>query len=194
MTMNLASFGFQGVAPQSQSIPSMNYGLFTQIQPTNGIIGTNNEEPLIIASNGVGTLSVPANTFKVGDSFRAIMNGHLTNDNNETLRIRIKANSIILCDTGLITLPTNTNEHFQLEINFTVRAIGVSGVAQIVSGGSFQFNKDASNNFEGVGFSTELTTGFNTTILNTLGITGQWGSANENNGIRSEIFTLNKTY
>jgi hypothetical protein len=192
MTMNLASFGFQGVAPQSQSIPSINYGVFSQIETSNAITNTINEQSLI--SNGVGTLSVPANTFKVGDSFNAVMTGHINSANNQTLRIRIKSNAIILVDTGLLSIATTTNKHFTLNIVFTVRAIGISGVAIIVSGGSFQYTKNASTNNDAVNFSTETTTGFNTTILNTLEITGQWGSATPNDSIYSEIFTLHKTY
>jgi len=192
MTMNLASFGFQGVAPQSQSIPSVNYGLFAQTETSTPITGTIAEQSLI--GNGVGTLSVPANQFKVGDSFRAVLTGHIFSASNQTLNVRIKANSIILVDTGLIAIGVTTNRHWKLDIDFTVRAIGISGVAQIVAGGSFQYNRNPSANFEGIGFSTETFTGFDTTILNTLSITGQWGSTNATNNISSEICTLNKTY
>jgi hypothetical protein len=191
MTMNLLYFGFQG-SPQPIIPSSLNYGLYTQTSTSLPITGTIAEQSLL--DGGVGTLSVPANGFKVGDSFHAIMTGHINSANNQTFQVRIKANSVILADTGLVIINTTTDKHFKLEVFFTVREIGVSGVAIIVAGGSFQYNKNASTNFEGIAFSTETTTGFDTTILNTLAITGQWGSADALNNIYSEIFTLNKTY
>jgi hypothetical protein len=147
-----------------------------------------------LLDGGLGTLTVPANGFKVGDSFHAVLTGHISSVNNHTLRIRVKTDGIVLADTGVITMAATTNKHWKLEIEFTVRAIGTSGVAKIASGGTFFYTKNASNTFEGTNFSTETITGFNTTISNTLAITAQWGQANAGDSIYSEIFTLNKTY
>lgn len=191
MGNNLLSFGFQG-SPKPIIPSSLNYGLFSQTAQSTPINGTISELSLI--GSGVGTLSIPANQFKVGDSFKVIMTGHINSINNQTFRIRIKTNAIILVDTDLIPIAQTSNQHWKLEVDFTVRAIGVSGVAQIVSGGSFQYIKNASSTFEGVGFSTETFTGFDTTISNTLSITGQWGGTSGSNDIYSEICTLNKTY
>ena len=91
-------------------------------------------------------------------------------------------------------MSTATAKHWKLEVEFTVRAIGASGVAKIASGGTFFYTKNASNTFEGTNFSTETITGFDTTISNTLTITAQWGQANAGDRIYSEIFTLSKTY
>jgi hypothetical protein len=100
----------------------------------------------------------------------------------------------VLADTGVITMAATTVKHWKLEIEFTVRAIGASGVAKIAAGGAFFYTKNASTAFEGINFSTETSTGFDTTISNTLAITAQWGQANAGDSIYSEIFTLNKTY
>lgn len=169
-----------------------NYGLYTQTSSSTPVTNTTIEKSLL--DGGLGTLTVPANGFKVGDSFFAVLTGHISSVNNHTLRIRIKANSIVLADTGLITMPSTTAKHWKLDINFTVRAIGGSGVAAIASGGMFIYTKDASNAFEGINFSTETTTGFDTTINNTLSITAQWGTASTGDSIYSEIFTLTKTF
>ena len=122
------------------------------------------------------------------------MTGHLSSLNNQGLRVRIKANNVLLADTGLLTLNTTTNRHFKLEVFFTIRTTGVSGIASIVSGGTFMYTKNASVSFEGADFSTETTTGFDTTIDNTLVITAQWSQTNLANKIYSEILTLTKTY
>ena len=167
-------------------------GLYTQTASSTPVTNTTTETSLL--DGGVGSLMVPANGFKIGDSFHAILTGHVSAVNNHTLRIRIKANSIVLSDTSAITMAGTTSKHWKLEVYFTVRTLGASGVASIAAGGAFMYTKNASTNFEGTNFSTETTTGFDTTISNTLSVTAQWGTANAGNSIYSEIFTLNKTY
>ena len=173
-------------------IAAGSYGLYTQTNTSTVITNTTTESSLL--DGGLGTLTVPANGFKVGDSFHAILTGHISSVNNHTLTIKIKTGSIILADTGAITMAGATNKHWKLEAYFTIRAIGSAGNASIVTGGTFFYTKDASNNFEGTNFSTETSIGFDTTINNTLAITAQWGTANTGDKISSEIFTLNKTY
>lgn len=172
------------------------YGYLTRMytQTNTSTPVTNTLSELSLLDGGLGTLSVPANMFKVGDSFHVVITGHLSSINNDQIRIRIKTGSVNLVDTGTITMAGSTNKHWKLEIFFTVRAIGVAGVASIVSGGTFMYNKDANNSFEGLNFSNELTSDFDTTINNTLNVTAQWNTANIGNTIYSEIFTLNKTY
>lgn len=167
-------------------------GLYTQTATSTPVTNTTVETSLL--DGGVGSLSVPANGFKVGDSFHAIATGHLSATNNHTLRIRIKSGFVVLADTGVISMSGATNRHWKLEIYFTVRRLGVSGVASIVTGGTFMYTKDASTSFEGSNFSTETTSGFDTTINNTLSVTAQWGTASTGDIISSEIFTLTKTY
>lgn len=166
--------------------------LYTQTSTSIPITNTTLEQSLI--DGGVGTLTVPANGFKVGDSFHAIATGHLSAVNNHTLRIKIKAGTVVLADTGIIAMSGTTGKHWKLEIFFTVRTIGESDTASIATGGTFMYTKDANNAFEGTNFSTETITGFDTTMSNTLSITGQWGSASTDDSIYSEIFTLSKTY
>jgi len=166
--------------------------LYTQTASSTPVTNTTTETSLL--DGGVGTLTVPANGFKVGDSFHAILTGYISSVNNHTLTIRVKSGSVVLATTGSITMAGTTNRHWKLEVYFTVRTLGASGVASIATGGTFMYTKNASTNFEGTNFSTETTTGFDTTISNTLSITAQWGQTNTGDSIYSEIFTLNKTY
>jgi len=166
--------------------------LYTQTASSTPVTNTTTETSLL--DGGLGSLSIPADGFNVGDSFHAILTGYISAVNNHTLRIRIKTDGIVLADTGVITMAGATNRHWKLEIYFTIRTLGASGVASIATGGTFMYTKNASTNFEGTNFSTETTTGFDTTISNTLSITAQWGTANAGDSIYSEIFTLNKTY
>lgn len=172
--------------------PGNSYGLYNQTSTSTPVTNTTNETSLL--DGGVGSLSVPANGFSVGDAFFAAMTGHISSVNNHTLRIRIKTGAVILADTGLITMPQTTDKHFTLDISFTINQIGAAGVASISTGGKFIFNKDAANAFEGATFSTENNTDFDTTINNTLAITAQWGTASTGDSIYSNLFTLSKLY
>jgi len=167
-------------------------GLFAQTADSTPITGTTTETTLL--DGGVGGLTVPANFFKVGDSFSVTMGGHISSVNNDTLQIRVKSGSVVLGDTGAITMPNTTTKHVNLEIRFTIRTIGAAGVASIASFGQFNFSKNASNAFEGADFSIINNTTFDTTISNTLDITAQWSSNNAGNNIYSESFILTKIY
>jgi hypothetical protein len=167
-------------------------GLFAQTANSTIITGTTVESSLI--NGGVGTLSVPANGFAVGDSFRAIFGGVLNAANNQTIRIRVKTGSVILLDSGAQSITNITNDVFSLNVDFTIRQLGTAGVASIVSLGSFHYTKTSNASIQGFAFNVINNTTFNTTINNTLDVTVQWGSNNAGNSIYSDIFVLNKTY
>jgi hypothetical protein len=170
-----------------------NYGLFTQTDDSTPISGTTTETTLI--NGGIGTLSIPANGFTVGNSFRAIMGGIINAANNQTIRVRVKAGSIILADSGIQSLSNAiVNDVFSLNIDFTIRAIGTPGVASIISLGGFHYTKTSNSTPQGFSFNTLNNTTFDTTIPNTLDITVQWGSNDVGNSIYSDIFVLNKTF
>lgn len=168
------------------------YGLFAQTANSTTITATTSELTLI--DGGVGSLSVPANGFSVGDSFRVEIGGVMSAHNNDTIRIRLKAGSVDLGDSGPLTLPQISNQVWMLSVTFTVRAIGGAGVASIVSLAQFHILKKASGTQQGFAWNTINNTTFNTTISNTLNITAQFSSTNANNSIYSDIFTLSKTY
>jgi len=168
-------------------------GLFAQTGDSTIITNTTVETTLI--NGGVGTLTVPANGFKVGDSFRAVFGGVINADNNENITIRVKAGSVILLDSLAQNLGSSVvNDVWSLNIDFTIRAIGAAGVASIVTLGSFHYTKTNNASVQGFGFNVVNNTTFDTTIPNTLDVTAQWGAASTGNNIYSDIFILNKTY
>lgn len=172
--------------------PGASYGLFAQTTDSIPVTNTLTESSLI--DGGVGTLTVPANGFKVGDSFSTSLSGIVSSLNNDGLTIRVKSNGVILGTTVSISMPATTNKVWALEIHFTIRSIGGPGVASLLTTGAFTFSKDASNSFEGGDFSTLNNTTFDTTITNTLNITAQWSVANPGNSIYTQYFTLNKIF
>lgn len=170
-----------------------NFGLYTQTSSSTPVTNTIVETSLL--DGGLGTLTVPANGFKAGDSFQAVFSGHISSRNNDTLTIRIKTQSgVLLAQTGAVTMPACTNQHWDLKLNFTIRTIGVATVASIASTLLFTYTKNASNAFEGTNVSIINNTTFDTTVSNTLIITAQWSAADTSNSIYSELFTLYKTY
>lgn len=196
---------FQGLGVQAQDIggktvvtvlsglPATVYGLYSQTANSFPVTATIVEGTLVGA--GVGTLSVPANGFFVGASFRADLGGVMSAKNNDTIRIRVKTlGGVILLDSLPQTLPSTTNNVWNLNINFTIRQVGGVGVASIVSLGEFHNTKTSNGTQEGFAFNTVNASTFDTTIPNTLVVTAQWSSNSSLNSIYSDIFVLNKIY
>ena len=185
--------GGKTVVTVLSGLPATAYGLYAQTVSSTPITATIVESTLIGA--GVGTLSVPANGFFVGGSFRADLGGLMSAKNNDTIRIRVKTlGGVILLDSGTQTMPSTTNNVWNLGINFTIRTLGVAGVASIVSLGEFHNTKTSNGTQEGFAFNTINNTTFDTTISNTLVVTAQWSSTSALNSIYSDIFVLNKIY
>jgi hypothetical protein len=167
-------------------------GLYAQTALSNAVVFASGEASLIGA--GVGTLTVPANAFKVGDSFTAKMCGQLSCANNSILHFRVRSNGVVIIDALEYTLATATNKFFDLILDFTITKLGAAGVGELFANGVFTYNKNASNAIEGINFGLIDNTLFNTTINNTLSITAQWITNNVANTIRSQNFTLTKVY
>lgn len=168
------------------------YGLYAQTGNSVTISGTTGETTMIGA--GLGGLTVPANGFSVGDSFNVVISGDLGSRNGDTLTLRVKSGSVVFGTVGPISMPNVTNSHFSFIITFTIRSLGTAGNASIISSGYFTFTQNASSNFSGGNFSTLNNTTFDTTISNTLNITGQFNSTHPNNFIFTELLVLNKIY
>ena len=193
--LNLDEFVNSRVVPGPQGPPGPPgpaTGLFAQTGNSTIITGIT-ESTLI--NGGVGTLTVPANGFQIGDSYRAVFGGVMNAANNQTIRIRVKAGAITLLDSGVQSLTNSIiNDIWSLNIDFTIRQIGGAGTASIVSLGAFHYIKTSNASTQGFAFNVVNNTTFNTTISNVLDVTVQWGSNNAGNSIYSDIFVLNKTY
>lgn len=167
-------------------------GLFAELKNCSSI--TDTTDPGSLLGPGIGQLTVPANTFKVGDSFHLKMLGHISCINNAQLAITLNSGAAILGSTGFITLGACTNKHWELNVYFTIRSLGAAGTAAIMAGGVFTYSKNSANIFEGTNFTELNNTTFQTNALNTLTVTGQWFAANAGNSIYSEVCILNKLY
>lgn len=166
--------------------------LFAQTSSSDPIANTIVEGSLV--STGVGSLSVPANGFQVGDSFHAKLIGKISCNGAAEIRIRVKSGEVVLADTGVIELDASTNRNWEINVYFTIRELGAAGTASIVSGGIFSYIKNSGSNFEGINFSIINDTTFATTVSNTLDVTAEWQSANAADSIYSQLFILSKMY
>lgn len=197
---NLANVTTPNIVYYNTSNGLLTYGQGSNLSPglyaqtADSIVITNTTVSTTLIDGGVGTLTVPAGGFKVGDSFIAYLSGKISSVNNTQLDIRCMSNGFTLADTGLMTLAATTNKNWELYVNFTIRSIGGSGIAAIATSGRFSYNKNSNNSPESIGFYNLNNTTFNTTISNTLNITAQWASANPLNSIYTDIFNLYRVF
>jgi hypothetical protein len=168
-----------------------NFGLFAQTGNSTTHTGTSFGT---LIDGGVGSLTVPANGFSAGDSFKVEMSGLLSAQNNNTITIRLNSNATVLADSPAFTLPQISGQVFMLSVNFTIRSIGAAGVASIVTIAQLHILKAASGTQEGFAWNVVNNTTFNTTITNLLDIQAKFSSSSANNSIYSDIFILNKIY
>lgn len=174
-------------------IPStINLGFYAQTELGNLIVYSSREASLI--GSGVGTLSVPKNAFKVGDSFVVKMCGVLSCENNEILHIHIRSNGNIIINALAYTMPKCTDQYWDIILDFTITKLGAFTVGELFANGVFTYNKDASKSVEGTHFGQVSNLTFDTTVVNTLDITAQWLTSADSNKIQSQNFVLNKTY
>ena len=176
----------------SPNLSGYSRGLYAQTALGTAITNTIVETSLVGA--GVGTLSVPANGFAVGDSFALKMCGNVSCANNETIHVRIKSNGIVIGDLGVFQMKIATNKFFELIVDFTVTKIGAAGVAELFVNGQYSYNQNANTQLDGSNFALVSNTVFDTTIINSLTITAEWGLAKAANSIQSQNFVLTKTY
>ena len=182
------------VAYLSDILETANYGLATQLADSTAISNTTTPTSLLSATYA-GTLTVPADTFQVGDSFNAYLMGHISCPNAINLTITIETVAgVTLATTGAMSLNAATAKHWQLNTTFVVRAIGGTGTARLITTGSFSYNKNSNNNAEAFDFVSANDTTFDTTVTNELVIKATWGTASASASIYSNVFTLTKVY
>lgn len=187
--LNLTEF----VKSVIQVYPVPSVGLYAQTANSVPVSGTDVETSVI--NGGVGTLTVPANAFSIGNSFRADLSGIINAANNQTIQIRVKSGSVVLLDSGVQSLTNSIiNDIFTLSLDFTIRQTGAAGVASIASFGRFTYLKTNNSSTQGFGMNTINNTTFSTTISNVLDVTVEWGSNNAGNSIYTDVFVLSRIY
>lgn len=119
-----------------------------------------------IIPSGIGTTTVPENTFQIGDSFHLNMAGDCT-FTGDTLTIELLADGSVIGTITLTTENTSTPPNpWELECDFTIRTLGVGGTLST----NFDFTYIGTNQDQFVGSRSVEVNTINTTIVNTLDV------------------------
>jgi len=154
-------------------------------------INTVGEQSII--GTGEGSLTVPANWFRVGDSYHGKLGGLINatgGGNRSEIIVKIKSNGTILATTGVFDLDLATNQGWECELDFTIASIGATG--SICTNGNFAYTKDGKREVFGYIFQDVET--IDTTASNTLDVTVEWNVLKSGDDIYSANFVLYKTY
>jgi hypothetical protein len=162
------------------------YGLYSATGTPVTVVNTTVASTII--PTGAGTLTVPANTFTPGMSFLLKCGGTFRDAVNNTQFTMRLTNSGTLFSTGLLTLtsvPLATTG-WSVETQFTY-----TGGNQIISNFTFSYNSGS----DARGFTNQqVNNTFNPLVSNTLNFTMQWNTANINNTLTCNYFTLTKLF
>jgi hypothetical protein len=174
----------QGVKEETKSINAeldrLDGLLFTQT--ADKTVGNTTTETSLF-DGGVGSLVIPKNTLKVGDTVRMRLMGYVsgTNGDASTIKVKLGASELVSSTSNFPATVTGVFVEFLYE--FTIRSIGSAGT--VMGQGRTMFNASV-----GFGTSTvrglQMTSGavaIDTTKDNLVDITYTWGTARVENTI-----------
>ena len=123
----------------------LNIDSINNIRPSGGVF-SESSETVYIGGAGVGglqsivnqdptasgSLMIPSNNFKVGDCYSLKIGGKITCGNNDVFEINILSNfgtpsQVVFATINVIVDGAQTNDWFEIECEFIVRAIGGTG-------------------------------------------------------------------
>jgi hypothetical protein len=165
-------------------------GVYMTTSNATTITATAVETSLLLGSTFLGTLVVPANEFTIS-SYHLNMAGNFSSANGDTLTIRLKNGGQLA--SFVIDLTGTANESYELEGDFSIRKLGIAGVAEISSNFDLSYS-DTVVFLRGSRTCVVNSTTFDTTISNTLQITAQFGTNNASNSIQTLQAILTKIY
>lgn len=183
----------QEIFERYATISEAKKNIFTQL--ASKTVGSDGEEhSLLDVEHCAGSLLIPANSLKAGNTIRATIRGKISSHSvapTTTLKFKVGHIEIIddvptmvyvelIANAGLLTANLN-GIYFETNILITVRAIGTTG-KMILDGNSFF--KDAINISAGIQrvlMGNEVTV--NTSLDNTIDMTYLFDAANESNTI-----------
>ena len=161
---------------------------------SDGVVINNTTEQSVLPTSGVGILTIPANGFSVGDCFHCVVAGDCSFDKNDNIQIKLKENGSILAQTPIFNLEDaqSGGNAFEIEIDFTIRSIGVGG--SIATNFDFTYNKDGvdSKDFRGTRAMDVQT--IDTTVSSTLDITVQFPTNITPSSLQTRLFRLQKVF
>lgn len=161
---------------------------------SDGTLIDNTTEQSVLPTSGVGSLTVPANGFSVGDCFHCVVAGNCFFDKDDTIQIKLKENGSILAQSPVFSLEdAQTGDNaFEIEIDFTVRSIGAIG--SIATSFDFTYNKTGLDSKDFRGTRTMDVQPIDTTVSSTLDVTVQFPTNVTPSTLQTRLFRLQKVY
>ena len=145
-------------------------------------------------TTSVGSLTVPANGFSVGDSYHLVVAGDCDFFNNDTVQITLRYDGTNLAQSTVFAVENanGSNNVFEIEADFTIRSTGATGTVH--TSGEFTYNKDSvdSKDFRGIRFND--TQVIDTTATATLDVLFQFVSRPGGSTLQTQLFRLGKVY
>jgi len=169
-------------------------GLFMTTSNGNLIVNTTDEINILEGATLKGSNLIPANTFEIS-SFHGNLAGSFNSlGNARTLAIKVRSNNTILAEFPQIQLTNAQNEFFEIELDFSIRSLGVPGVASICTNIDFTYSDAGANSWRGERGCVVNDSTFNTTVDNELVITCQFSDSNVNLGIQCLQAYVHRVY
>lgn len=133
-------------------------------------------ETTLISATGTGTLTLPANFFRIGKIYRLTAMGFISTTGTPTLNLRNKLGSTAIAATGAITLGNNLAlALLSVDLLLTCRTVGGSGT--VIAAGTAMLGAGGVSLYPTSG--TVVT--IDTTASQVINLTGEWGTASASN-------------
>jgi hypothetical protein len=139
-------------------------------------------------------LSVPADTFQIGDSYHFKIGGILTADGTggtpTEINFKIKNGLNVIAESGAIEFNSVSGTGWEIELDFTISQIGSRGV--LFTNGDLSYIEDGAQELSGFVFESKLP--IDTTVDSVLDVTAEFVTINTGDSIQSVNAVLYKTY
>lgn len=142
-----------------------------------------------LIGTGVGTVTLPANFWAPGKTVRIAGMGYLADTGTPTFTLKVKIGSVVVFNSGAITMPTLTGNQFLfVKAVLTCRTTGATGTVFCTIEAYCNNGATAVQSFN-ASVNTATST-VDTTASAALDVTGTWGTANASNAATSNTFTV----
>jgi hypothetical protein len=169
----------------------MGYKLYTQTSDIT-VANTVTETSVLAIANGLGTLTLPANSWYVGKVIRGAFHGSIATTGTPTLRLRLKLDAVTMLDTTAVSLSAISGT-VDVSGTFTLicRTTGASGT--VMADVAFAYYSSGGGGGVNALSTTPASTVVDTTQSDVLNLTVEWGTASASNtmSIQTMIVEVN---
>jgi len=167
-------------------------------QTGDGPLLANSTTETTISGPGVGSLTIPADTWFKGQSFELRLWGEISALQSDIINISINNGPTKVVDTGGVTFLAigggGAMIPFEVIICMTCRDIGQPGIAKLHYSGQVNTRANSGGQYRSYGFNVLNDFNFDTTINQVWDITGKWNNADPDNQVRILNANLKRTF